>query len=263
MFGRRVLLCVSLVLAGAAARARAQDDAAVTHVSSPADQPPAAYAAAADLGFQEFEQGNYAEARARFLEAHRLWPNARSLRALGQCEYELRNYVAAIDLLQQALASAVRPLLGESRTDAEQLLRQARAYVARYQLETKPRDVRILIDGVDTVLDASGAVLLGVGPHILEVQAEGYQPRRRELQVEGNADRLIPIELQPVTRRAAIDPHDEPLHKKWWLWASVATVVAAGVATGLAVALHHPEPEPASGGSSGIVINVRKPTEAP
>ena len=271
MHGTRVLLkacfLVGLIAGGAAwldvvstaARAQAQDVGQPAAGPSHPDQPPSAYEAAADLGFQEFERGNYAEARARFLEAHELWPNARSLRALGHCEYELRDYVTAVDLLRQALASSVRPLRGEPRMETEKLLEQARAYVARYKFEVKPSDARISIDGIDTALNPLGEVMLKVGPHRLEVQAEGYQPRRRELQVEGNADRVIRLELLPTAPEASAREHDEPLRKKWWVWTGAAAFVAAGVATGLAVALHDPSPARPSGGNSGIVINVQKP----
>lgn len=218
------------------------------------DSPPA-YQAAADLGLAEFERGNYLEARARFTEAHRLWPNARSLRALGYCEYELKNYVASLDLLRQALASTVRPLNEAQRAETTELIGLARGYVARYTFNVFPRDARLTIDGVVPVLDAEGALTLPVGAHTLEAQATGHQPVRLALQVASNVDRTIAVTLEPVAAVAErAQQEEQPLRKKWWLWTSVGAVVVAGVTGGLVAGLRDPGTRSPTGGNSDIVL---------
>jgi Flp pilus assembly protein TadD len=79
----------------------AQDTVASTEADSPA------YREAIEHGLAEYRAGNFAEARALFLRAHAISPNARTLRGLGIVEYELRNYAEAIVRLRQALASTV------------------------------------------------------------------------------------------------------------------------------------------------------------
>jgi hypothetical protein len=62
---------------------------------------------------EEYELGNWAEAKLFFSDAHRLFPNARTLRGLGLVAYSLRDYVSATDQLVQSLSSNVRPLTKE------------------------------------------------------------------------------------------------------------------------------------------------------
>jgi hypothetical protein len=254
-----------LLFCSTSADARADDDAqselrnesaGLTPSASQTSDSPPDYQAAADLGLAEFERGNYLEARARFTEAHRLWPNARSLRALGYCEYELKNYVASLDLLRQALASTVRPLNEAQRVETTELIARARGYVARYTFNVFPRDARLTIDGVVPALDAEGALTLPVGAHTLEAQATGHQPARLPLQVASNVDRTIAVTLEPVpgVERAH---QEQPLRKKWWLWTSVGAVVVAGVTGGLVAGLRDPGTRSPSGGNSGILLAAR------
>jgi len=219
---------------------------------------PPGYQQAAELGFQEYERGNYEEARARFLQAHRLWPNARVLRALGHCEFELEHYVAAVEFLQQTLSSSVRPLNDTQRRETEQLLLRAQSHVARCTVLTVPREATVLIDGVEATRDVAGAVLLAAGPHAVEAHAPGYLLGQREVTIEGGVDRVVQIALEPEPERgAAAAP--VPLRKKWWLWTSVAVVGAAGLATGLALGLRDPGEAEVYGGSTNMVIPVGYP----
>ena len=144
---------------------------------------PPGYEDASSAGLRAFDAGRYLEAKNHFEEAHRLWPTARSLRALGHCEYELRNYAVAVQLLEQALASTVRPLSDTQRAESKELLQRARGYVANCRIRTVPVNSQVSIDGVAVPDGGAGIVLLPVGPHVVQVQAEGYQPRRREFEI--------------------------------------------------------------------------------
>jgi hypothetical protein len=218
---------------------------------------PPGYAEAANLGLEQFDAGNYAEARSHFARAHELWPNARSLRLLAHAEYELKNYVLAKRLSEESLVSRVRALSDAQRVETEELLHKLRAYVAHYRIDTRPKDSLISIDGQVIALDALGGVFLDVGPHLLEVEAPGHQPRRRELEVHGTVDQELSIALEPLpVQYATRGPVDAPLRQKWWLWASVGAVATAALVTGLVVGLRGPETREVTGGSSGVVIRV-------
>lgn len=86
-----------------------------------------AYERAVEEALREYQLGHFEEARAGFLEAHRLSPNARTHRALGMAEFELRNYVDAIEELQAALSSRDKPLDEKARAATQELLRRWRA----------------------------------------------------------------------------------------------------------------------------------------
>jgi hypothetical protein len=207
------------------------------------------YTQAIKLGSSEFEAGNYAEARAQFTRAHRQFANARTFRALGMVEFELKNYGECIEFLKSALASQVRALEPSQRKDAEQLLVRASSYVAHVNLELEPNQASVLMDGVPVKLDEGHTLVVQVGDHVLEFRAPGRLAEKRLVKVSGGEERTLHVVLPvPEAPRAApatdqtanptpARPSErQPLYKKPWLWVVVGVVVA-GAAAGAAVAL--------------------------
>jgi tetratricopeptide (TPR) repeat protein len=202
---------------------------------------------------REYTAHHFAEARALFHRAHRLYPNARTFRGLGAAEFELRNYGESVHCLEQALASTVRPLDPELRARTERLLVRARGFVARLQLSIQPASTIAMVDGVPVV--GAREILLEVGDHTVEFRAPGYLPERRKLTVHGGElrDLHVVLTLRVDGQPSARAPSRPALYKSPWLWAGVG-VVAAGVATTLALTLRS---EPYDGGSTGVVLGRR------
>jgi tetratricopeptide (TPR) repeat protein len=228
-----------------------------------APQPSAEYDAAVKLGFEEFTLGNYVEARARFGEAHKLHPNARTLRALGMVEYELKRYVEAIEYLRQALASDERPLTSELRAQTERLSTQAGGYVTRYRFALTPADATLTIDGAPVRAEASRGVLLAAGEHVIEASAENHQATRRTLQVlGGEEDHSLAIILlaERVESGGQATTQDQPKSsraKKAWIWGTIGAVVVAGAVVGLVLGLRKDaDGEQVNKGTTGIDIRV-------
>jgi len=73
-----------------------------------------------------YERGDLARAHAAFVAAHRVFPNARPLRALGVTSLELKQYSKAAYYLSASLAATQLPLSGELRDQTERLLERAR-----------------------------------------------------------------------------------------------------------------------------------------
>ena len=241
-----LLTCLTFVAVDSSARAQ----------SSSSNAPPG-YDAAIDTALAEFEAGNFAESRSQFLKAHAIFPNARTLRALGKAEYELKNYRQAVGYLEQALDSKVRPLTSEQRAETQRLLDSARGYLGRYFIDVKPPDAQLLLDGTPVTLGDRGLLVLNVGDHVLALEAEGFLPERRQLRVIGGGTEQLSIELQPVPPPAALPavtlastdasssgaaPQTEarPLRKKWWLWTGVVAVVAGAAVAGVLLAKREP-----------------------
>lgn len=206
---------------------------AVATVAAEAD-PPAGYTVAVDRAFDEFALGNYAEARAHFLIAHRLLPNARTLRALGMVDFEEKRYRAAIEWLEQALVSDVRPLTPEQRAHVEGLISQARDYVARHRFAITPAHAELRIDGAPS--DVRDEVWLDVGTHEIEVRAEGHLTQRRRLLVAGRRDEIVRIDL-PREESASAGADEQRSRRRRIAWSSAAALVVAGAATLLVVQL--------------------------
>src|SRR3954462_10962838 len=80
---------------------------------------------------QEYQLGNWAEAKVFFSDAHVLFPNARTLRGLGLTTYALRDYVQAIGYFEASLRNPVQPLSPQLQAGVRELLDQALRFVAR------------------------------------------------------------------------------------------------------------------------------------
>jgi tetratricopeptide (TPR) repeat protein len=78
-------------------------------------------------GVQYHQAGDFQTALAIFQRAHQLFPNARTLRALGMVEYDLGHYGPALEVLNQALSASARPLTPELRSDVVRLAAHTRA----------------------------------------------------------------------------------------------------------------------------------------
>ncbi|MDB4976255.1 MAG: hypothetical protein JWN48_4596 [Myxococcaceae bacterium] len=209
---------------------------------------PAEYRAVIDRGVEEYQLGNYQEARDEFARAHSMFPNARTLRGLGLTAFELRNYVEAVSTLQSALASKVKPLDANLRANTEEMLARARNYVGDVILQLEPATAVLSVDGIRRT-DTPDTLQLDVGDHVLEFNAPGCLTERRAIRVRGGKTEIVKVALAKVslesssTHGLAHDaPHDErrPLRKRWWLWTTLG-VVSAGAATGVALLLTRQE----------------------
>jgi hypothetical protein len=147
---------------------------------------------------EEYEFGNWAEAKLFFTDAHRLFPNARTLRGLGLVAYSLRDYVMATDQLEQSLASNVRPLTKELRGSTQQILEQSRRFEARLAISIVPREASVRIDDDQGVRDASGKLRVNPGLHDVVVALKGYRTETRRISLDAGAEKQLTLELTPT-----------------------------------------------------------------
>lgn len=241
----RKLVCLTVLVWTVAVQTGSAQDARATA---------RAYQRLIDEAVVEFEASHFGEARALFARAHALTPNARTLRALGMVEFELRNYIDSSSYLEQALASQVKPLDGALRADTEQLLQRTRRFVGYLKLQVTPADAVLLIDGVATPYRAEHPLQLNIGEHTLELSAPGRHNERRTVQLVGGEERILQIALTP--EQTAQPQESVPLRKNKWLWTGVGLAVV-GLAVGLGVGLRRDDtrrPREAFGGDTGAVL---------
>lgn len=218
---------------------------------------PAEYRERVDDALREFSVQNYEEARSLFLQAHALVPGARTLRALGLCEYELRNYAESIKYLEEALASRVKPLTGELRSETERVLARARTFVGRLDLTVDPASARRVLDGVE--LESPDPLWLSMGEHTLELSASGYVAEKHKLNVKGGEDKKLNISLRRADEKGSVETKtDGPVsERRWykspWLWASLGLVVVGGGVTA-AILLTRDDGPSHDGGSTGVIL---------
>jgi hypothetical protein len=244
---RAMLISMSLLAASLSAPLYAQD--AVVPGTSAGEQAaqampdtPVEYEAAINQAVDEHERGNFEEAREHFRKAHAVFPNARTLRGLGKVEFELRNYQQAASFLDAALASQVRPLTPDLRTEVEQLRERAQAYIGVVHIDTVPETTVISLDGVAVANGPSAELTLGVGVHLIEFQAAGRLPQRREVRVNGREQIALSVTLlTPELPASSLldDPSERkpsapPVYRKWWVW-TIAGAAVAGAVTAVAL----------------------------
>jgi len=237
------------------------------HAQEPAEAAePSAYRGVVREALAEYTAKNFPEARALFAEAHRLYPNARTLRGLGMTAFELRSYRESIAYLGEALASTVKPLDGKLRAETERLLARAERFVGKLNLAVNPPSAEVLLDGNPIQNSEGTPLLLEVGEHTLEFRAEGYAPETRSLYVKGREietwsvvlNKLAAVVVAPVVPAPAevaeraeqpsegpryIDqqgsedrPSKQPVYKNPWLWTGVGVAVVAIVVTSVVLA---------------------------
>ena len=232
----------------------------------PAAPETAGYRQAIDEAVAEYAAGHFAEARTLFFRAHQLAPSARTLRGLGMVEFEMRRYVVSVDLLEAALASTVKPLQGNLRAKAEQLLARARRFVGRFVLSVDPPDAVVLVDGARVQLPAGQPLRLQVGEHVIEAQAPGRTTIKQSLSVTGSEDATIELRLPEVAGLTQVTSgaagsadaakQDGSLLANPWLWAAVGAA-ALGTAVGVGIGIANAGDTivvPPYGGDSGTVL---------
>ena len=144
----------------------------------------------------EWDAGRWAEARALFQRAHELQPNARTLRGIGMSAFEMRQYVEAIRFLTASLTEPERPLTERQRSQVEELLARARAFLGHYRLIPSVASAQIVVD--DMPIDDIGDLWLDLGSHTIVARAVGYEPLHRRLEVRGGEDEVLQLELMPL-----------------------------------------------------------------
>jgi tetratricopeptide (TPR) repeat protein len=226
-------------------------------------QESADYRAAIRAALIEYGAGRFPEARALFLRAHSLQPSARTLRGLGMVEFELRHYVEAIRLTEQAVRDTRNPLDAVQRKEAAGLLDQAGSFVGRYHVACTPETAQLYVDGQAYTLDGDHVVVLDVGEHTLSAEAPGYTSQQRQFDVHGGEQAEVQLTLATEVSEQAAAPaaiaasamrateptptvltqsdrgatDAKPVTERWWFWTGLGAAVLGGTAIALAVAL--------------------------
>ncbi|HKU44893.1 MAG TPA: PEGA domain-containing protein, partial [Polyangiales bacterium] len=226
----------------------------------------------------EFEAGNYGEARVLFEQGHVLRPSARTLRGMGMASFELKEYVRSEQELNAALVDLRQPLTAAQRKEAVALLLRLERYIGKLDVRTVPVNATVTLDG----RAISGETKVDLGRHELTAQAPGHRTLTREISVEGGKTQLVELTLPAVQEevsapapeptpapaaalsgRAAPAPSDTDTHTasdsgvlgKWWFWTALGVVAAGGV-TAAVVLTSKSSTEPPVPGNTGAAVQV-------
>ncbi|MET0391284.1 MAG: hypothetical protein ABW321_35250, partial [Polyangiales bacterium] len=155
------------------------------------------YTASIRRALEEFERGHWEEARTFFAAAHARNPSARTLRGLALTAYELRAYVDAIALFEQALTDQRQPLTARMRSECESFAAHARQFVTRAQIALEPAEAQLDVDGKPVTRQPDGTLGLDPGRHEISARAEGYRAATRIVHADGSPLALT-LQLEPA-----------------------------------------------------------------
>jgi hypothetical protein len=183
-----VVLLASMLLAPGPAAAQPEAERARRHFF-------------AGIGY--FQQGNFGQAVVEFEASYRLRPAAGVLYNLGLAQKALRRYAEALVSLERYLAES-RQLPAERVAAVRVHLEQMRGLVGEVQVPGVPPGGRLRVDGRE-VLSPAGLLTLTAGTHVLEVNADGFHPFRRELVVAARQRVVVPVALVAVPRTGRLE----------------------------------------------------------
>jgi hypothetical protein len=170
-----------------------------------ADQPTTdVYAATIAEALRESRAGHFPEAYSLFERAHALLPNARALRGIGVCAFEIRDYARAWTALHAALDHTVQPLTLEQRADVEALIERTSVFLARLELVGSPADGIVRVDGAEAIFE-HGEVLLAAGRHVITIEVEGARAFQQSVDAVGGArQRMFVTANEPASTNALV-----------------------------------------------------------
>ncbi len=220
----------------ASAQASPIDTASAGEVTSagsngePATAESAEYRALIDEAVVEYQAQRFLEARALFVRAHALYPNARAQRGIGICAFELREYTQAHRALEAALSIPERPLTDTQREEVTELLARTARFLGFVRVDVPAgTPAEVSLDGAPAEPGEDGAFVLSIGRHALVVTADGHERLERTVEIVGGESiRLTPLPAAVIAPTQPAPP-DVPV--------SDPTVPIVLLATGGAVAL--------------------------
>ena len=175
---------------------------------APLIQPPAAVARANDdvheagkhfqRGVTLYGEADYRGALVEFSRAYELAPNGAVLYNVGETQYQLRDYAAALITFQRYLTES--GLADSHRTEVEANVRELKSRVGRLTIETVPRGAEVSIDDRvvgKTPLDT--AITVGLGHLKVTATIPGRSPVTRYVDVAAEEDVSVSLQLPAGT----------------------------------------------------------------
>ncbi len=184
---RTLALALSVVLLSGIARADAKEDSRAAFVS----------------GVAMAERADFPGAKEAFLKAYELFPHPSILLNLGVVRGRLREYPEA----ERDLARFLAEDGGASEEDiarARAALADVRTHLGTVRLRVAPDAASIYVDDAPTPA-RSGDLRLAAGTHALRIEAAGFQPARRTVELKAGETAALEVALEAAPAFAPSD----------------------------------------------------------
>ena len=139
-------------------------------------------------GVEYYREADYRSSLAEFRKAYAAsGRDYRVLYNIAQCEYQLTNYVGALESFEAFLSDGAASVSADRRTEVNQELVKLKARVASLELKSST-EVEVSVDGEAFAKPAKDRPMrLNPGRHKIEVRAEGFEPRIESVEVGATA----------------------------------------------------------------------------
>ncbi len=198
-----------------------------------------------------YQEGNLDAARTEFRRAYEIAPSYKVLYNLGQIEFELQNYPAALSAFTRYLTEGGEQIPEARKTLVEKDIEKLHARVATIDLTVNVEGAQIAVDDVAVgTAPLTAPVLVSAGRRKVSVSHPGYVSETRNLDLGGGDRSAVEISLREVSAASAassmpapvapIETTSKPSRQQrsvpWAGWSVTALLAAsAGVTGGLAL----------------------------
>jgi hypothetical protein len=166
-------------------------------VTASAQRPDSAEAHARyNRGAQLYTDGDYKLALIEFQRSYELSPNWRVLFNIGEVQFQLNNYAAALNTLQRYLSEGGAEVPASKRTQVEKDIETLQSRVAFLTVTTNVPGAEISVD--DAPLGTAPLVadrLINAGAHRVSVSAAGYKTGVQNVVLAGRDHQSLKFDL--------------------------------------------------------------------
>ena len=168
--------------------------------------------AAYEAGKRVYALGDYAAAGAKFKYAYDLSKDVRLLWNYAACERAQLHYARAFNILEQYTREGADTLTAQNLSDAAATKAALQEFYSLVTIAIEPTGAHVLVDGTDIgTAPLNGPFAVDVGTHAVRVEAKGFEPFEKKLEVPGKTTIKLDVKL---TSLGSADAASGQLHVK-------------------------------------------------
>ena len=192
-------------------------------------------------GVELYDEADFSTALVEFRRAYETLPDFRVLYNMGQAEYQLQRYAAALATFRRYLDEGGANVSAPRRAEVEREIAKLEGRVARLRIAADP--------GIDIFVDEEhvgrtplrGPLIVSAGRHRIRAVLSGTSGFDKQLELAGGDDLQVPIRLAPRAGASSDvvtvpEPSEKPtsVDPRVVVWTATGLVAVAAVSTGIA-----------------------------
>lgn len=197
-----------------------------------------------ERGVELYRAGDVRAANIEFKRAYAIDSNYRLLFNIAQASAELKDYVTAHRYFEQYLQEGQDEISQDRKSLVKSEIARMNSYLGQVELLIDAADATVFVDGVKRLPQEmkEGKLLVGAGRRTIAVTAPGYQRFERVLDIAGEDEIELEVDLQKLNAAPAPSTVVKVVPKKQssrrskqgmgsLFWAGVGTTTAFGAIT--------------------------------